>query len=203
MGVRFAYTVPNPRSSPGFVKFGVPLLGTLPCWMAPSAAAWRACRVAAVTRAPRRRRGAGVRVRRHDDARPAAIRRAVSRAPDARQHGSTGDSAGAPAPSTRSGASPEAGSASGFVVTRVMTIQRYRVLALCDWSLPGVTRGGAPGASSGMHASGSPGAPRPRHVRRAARRTRACAPGVLAVGIRARAGPVPAAAHRGVRRRPR
>ena len=42
MGVRFAYTVPNPRSSPGFVKFGVPLLGALPVRMAPAWASWEA-----------------------------------------------------------------------------------------------------------------------------------------------------------------
>ena len=42
MGARYAYTVPNPRSSPGFAKFGVPRLGTLPVNMAPAWKAWLA-----------------------------------------------------------------------------------------------------------------------------------------------------------------
>jgi hypothetical protein len=136
MGVGFAYTVPNPRSSPGFVKFGVPLLGTLPCWMAPSTAAWRG---AASLLSPGRPVIDVARVAAFDDTMIPAH----------------GDSAAVVGRRTaedlnwRFGRRPgvehacwrvaEKGRASGFVVTRVMRIQRYRVLALCDWSLPGVT----------------------------------------------------------------
>lgn len=131
MGIRFAYTVPNPRSSLGFVKFGVPWLGTLPCWMAPVAAAWRG--LAAIT----------------SWGNPAVTVERVN----------AFDERTLPAPSTagvvrgvrtadtlnwrfarrpgvdygvwRVTRAAETGSG-GYVVTRAMTIQRYRVLAVCD-----------------------------------------------------------------------
>lgn len=132
MGITFAYTVPNPRSSPGFAKFGVPLLGTLPCWMAPSWAAWRA--VAAVTSAG----GAGVDVERVPGFDAVAIP----------AQGGHADVRGLWTPELltwRFGRRPGAdyaiwriarrGRAAGYAVTRVMTIQRHRVLALCDLAL--------------------------------------------------------------------
>lgn len=36
LGVRFAYTVPNPQSTPGFEKLGIGRLGTVPFWVSPS-----------------------------------------------------------------------------------------------------------------------------------------------------------------------
>ncbi len=129
MGIRFAYTVPNPRSSPGFVKFGVPWLGTLPCWIAPDLAAWRA--LAAATSWG----GAGMTV-----ARVGGF--------DESMVCLSGDAA-----VVRGRRTPEilnwrfaerpgvdygiwriecVGHAAGYVVTRVMTIARRRVLAVCD-----------------------------------------------------------------------
>jgi hypothetical protein len=134
MGVGVAYTVPNPRSSPGFAKFGVPLLGTLPCWMAPSAAAWRG---AASLLSPGRADVDVTRVPAFDDTMVARVEDSAevyglrtaahlnwrfTRRPDVEHLVWRVAARGAP---------------TGYVVTRVMTIQRYRVLALCDWSLPG------------------------------------------------------------------
>jgi hypothetical protein len=136
MGVGFAYTVPNPRSAPGFVKFGVPLLGTLPCWMAPSADAWRG---AASLLSPGRPAIDVARVPAFDDTMiparrdPAAV---FGRRTATQLNWRFGRRPGAEHALWRvsDGKVP-----AGFVVTRVMTIQRYRVLALCDWSLPGVS----------------------------------------------------------------
>jgi GNAT superfamily N-acetyltransferase len=136
MGVGFAYTVPNPRSSPGFVKFGVPLLGTLPCWMAPSVAAWRG---AASLLSPGRPAIDVTRVTAFDG----------TMIPARRDSAAVFGQRTAERLNWRFGRRPGvehalwrvsvAGDAPGVVVTRVMTIARYRVLAFCDWSLPGVT----------------------------------------------------------------
>jgi GNAT superfamily N-acetyltransferase len=40
LGGDLAYTAPNPRSSAGFVKFGMPRRGPLPFWARPAAALW-------------------------------------------------------------------------------------------------------------------------------------------------------------------
>ena len=132
MGIRFAYTVPNPRSSPGFVKFGVPWLGTLPCWVAPALAAWRS--LAALTSSG----NAGVtaaRVSAFDESmiltrnRSGVVR--GLRTPEALNWRF------ARRPGIEYGIwrIERRGSAAGCVVTRVMTIQRRRVLAICDLDL--------------------------------------------------------------------
>jgi len=132
MGVRFAYTVPNPRSSPGFAKAGVPLLGSLPCWMAPSWAAWR--RLSAVASWG----GAGLEVARvgaFDDSmipgRPQGPAVRGLRTPEALmwRFGRR--------PGTEYGIwrVTSGGRVAGYVVTRVMNIQRYRALVICDIGL--------------------------------------------------------------------
>jgi predicted N-acetyltransferase YhbS len=40
LGVRLAYTVPNPRSTPGFLKFGMTQAGLLPFWIRPAIPGW-------------------------------------------------------------------------------------------------------------------------------------------------------------------
>jgi hypothetical protein len=40
LGVGLAYTVPNPRSTPGFLKFGMRQAGTLPFWIRPAIPGW-------------------------------------------------------------------------------------------------------------------------------------------------------------------
>jgi GNAT superfamily N-acetyltransferase len=40
LGVGLAYTVPNPRSTPGFLKFGMRQAGTLPFWVRPAVPGW-------------------------------------------------------------------------------------------------------------------------------------------------------------------
>ena len=40
LGVGLAYTVPNPRSTPGFLKFGMRQAGTLPFWIRPVVPGW-------------------------------------------------------------------------------------------------------------------------------------------------------------------
>jgi hypothetical protein len=40
LGVGLAYTVPNPRSTPGFLKFGMRHAGTLPFWIRPAVPGW-------------------------------------------------------------------------------------------------------------------------------------------------------------------
>lgn len=42
LGVGLAYTVPNPRSTPGFLKFGMRQAGTLPFWVRPVVPGWAA-----------------------------------------------------------------------------------------------------------------------------------------------------------------
>lgn len=132
MGVPLAYTVPNQRSAPGFVKFGVPLLGMLPVRMAPAWTPW----VAATRITAGSARGLSIeRVGRFDDrmlgGRPpgAAVRgvRTTSfmnwrftQRPDAEYGIFRVSGARGPA---------------GYAVTRVLEIQRYRVLAVCDLAL--------------------------------------------------------------------
>ena len=40
LGVGLAYTVPNPRSTPGFLKFGMTQAGVLPFWVRPAIPGW-------------------------------------------------------------------------------------------------------------------------------------------------------------------
>ena len=40
LGAGLAYTVPNPRSTPGFLKFGMTRAGLLPFWVRPSVPGW-------------------------------------------------------------------------------------------------------------------------------------------------------------------
>jgi len=40
LGVGLAYTVPNPRSTPGFLKFGMTQAGRLPFWIRPAIPGW-------------------------------------------------------------------------------------------------------------------------------------------------------------------
>jgi hypothetical protein len=40
LGIRMAYTVPNPRSTPGFLKFGMIQAGLLPFWVRPNVPGW-------------------------------------------------------------------------------------------------------------------------------------------------------------------
>jgi hypothetical protein len=40
LGVRLAYTAPNPRSTPGFLKFGMTQAGALPFWVRPAIPGW-------------------------------------------------------------------------------------------------------------------------------------------------------------------
>jgi len=132
MGIGFAYTVPNPRSSPGFLKFGVPRLGTLPCWMAPDAAAWRS--LAAFSAWGRGDVTA---------ARVSSVDPSMVPAP-----GATAVVRGLRTPATLNWRFAERpgvdygiwqierdGSNAGYAVTRVMTIQGHRVLAFCDLAL--------------------------------------------------------------------
>jgi len=132
LGVPFSYTVPNQRSSPGFAKFGVRRLGTLPCWMAPASALWRAWPTLMAWG------GAGVEVDRVEafalemlpEAPPASHVRGRRTIDDlAWRFGRRPGVEYAHWVITRSGR------ALGYAVTRVMTIQRYRVLAVCDLQL--------------------------------------------------------------------
>ncbi len=135
MGIGFAYTVPNPRSSPGFAKFGVPLLGTLPCWMAPSASAWR---MAAGLLSPG---GAGidvVQVPAFDDAMVSGPSGAAEVAGERTARGLNWRFGRRPGVAHTIWRVTTPATGPGYVVSRVMKIQRYRVLTLCDWSLPGV-----------------------------------------------------------------
>lgn len=134
MGVRFAYTVPNPRSSPGFVRFGVPLLGTLPVRMAPAWTSWDALvRLAAPG-------SAGVDIER-TQAFDADMVKAAGRRPSAAVRGArTADVLAwrfLRRPATEYGIwrVHRRGAAAGYVVTRVLTIRTHRVLAICDLAL--------------------------------------------------------------------
>lgn len=132
MGIRFAYTVPNPRSSVGFAKFGVPLLGTLPCWMAPSSETWR--RVSSLASWGRARL---------DVERVGAFDAAMI--PPEPEEPRVRGLRTFEALTWRFGRRPGTeygiwrvsgeGRAAGYVVTRVLTIKGYRVLAVCDIGL--------------------------------------------------------------------
>ncbi len=134
MGVRFAYTVPNPRSSPGFVKFGVPLLGALPVRMAPAWASWEALvRFAAPG-------NAGVDVERTQVFDGDMVKAAGTRPTTAVRGARTVDLLAwrfLRRPGTNYGIwrVHRRGTAAGYVVTRVLTIRTHRVLAICDLAL--------------------------------------------------------------------
>jgi len=128
MGIRFAYTVPNPRSSPGFVKFGVPLLGTLPCWMAPASPVWRSLASLAswgspaVTAARVGEFDESMIHARHDEGVVRGLRTAGA------LNWRFAQRPGVEYGIWRVGCC-EGG---GYVVTRAVTIQGHRVLAICD-----------------------------------------------------------------------
>lgn len=137
MGVPFAYTVPNPRSSPGFVKFGVRLLGRLPVRMAPAWTAWNALVSLSAGRA------VSLDVQRVDDFGHAMVRHAAS----AEAHHGRAAVWGArwreqlhwryvQRPDAEYDILRVAGRAQdGYLVTRVLQIQKYRVLVVCDLAL--------------------------------------------------------------------
>ncbi|MGD8329501.1 MAG: hypothetical protein PVJ49_08680 [Acidobacteriota bacterium] len=139
MGVGLAYTVPNQRSAPGFLKLGECLAGELPFWVRPLLPGW-----AAVAGSSTR----GIEVERReafddsfDAARDAAMPAAATAWSPRR----------AALLNWRYPERPDfdyeirylhrAGTAVGYLVTRRMRIKRFRTLAVCDcWTAPGEER---------------------------------------------------------------
>jgi GNAT superfamily N-acetyltransferase len=146
IGVRLAYTVPNPRSTAGFLKFGMTSAGTLPFWVRPAIPGW-----GAVFRLLRPAKGFTIERRPAFDGAvddlfeadlPERIRywgRRTSRLLNWRYV-------------AHPGATYEiryllnAGRFAGFLVTRRMRIKGLRSLVICDFwvpeALPGLLRAG-------------------------------------------------------------
>lgn len=140
MGVEFAYTVPNPRSSPGFVKFGVPLLGQLPVRMAPASRAWFGA-----ARLTSGRADLDIeRVDRFDQSMLDGDSLASLEPSDTSQAEARGQRSVAqlewryvkrPGTDYAIWRLVTGGTARGYLVTRVLSIRKYRVLAVCDWRM--------------------------------------------------------------------
>jgi GNAT superfamily N-acetyltransferase len=137
LGVGLAYTAPNPRSSPGFVKFGMERRGPLPVRVRPSIPGW-----GLMGRLPKPSPGLDVEVRSEFDASfqgamgrdlppaiawwgdrtPALLNWRYVERPDARYEIRY---------------ARESGRASGFLVTRRMRIKGLLALVVCDfWCEP-------------------------------------------------------------------
>ncbi|MDE3075696.1 MAG: GNAT family N-acetyltransferase, partial [Chloroflexota bacterium] len=134
--VRFAYTVPNPRSTAGFLKMGMHRIGTVPFWASPYRLGGRLFELAA--RPAAWQAGSRFRVEpagRFDERHEALVREAPpqrARVWGARTQAELGWRFGRPGVAYTVWNLLDGDGLAGYAVTREMHIAPYDALVLCD-----------------------------------------------------------------------